>query len=50
MYALVGGNWGFDLPCGPFSADLAHTTSHAASTYGAALSCKPLATGGTEYD
>ena len=44
MYALVGGSWGFDLHCGPFSAYLNNAPSNSYSTYGAALSCKPLAT------
>lgn len=44
MYAFVGGNWGGDLPCGPFYAYLANTPSRSSSDRGAALSCKPLAT------
>ena len=43
MYALVGGYWPNDLPCGPFCAVLSNTASASPSGYGAALSCKPLA-------
>lgn len=44
MYAIVGGGWGNDLLCGPFCANLGNAPSVSASYYGAALSCKPLAT------
>lgn len=44
MYAFVGGPWAYGLPCGPFYADLYSTPSFSASSRGAALSCKPLAT------
>ena len=43
MYAVVGGNWYSDLPCGPFYANLDSAASFSASYAGAALSCKPLA-------
>ena len=43
MYAVVGGHWGYGLPCGPFCAYLYRTASTSASDVGAALSCKPLA-------
>lgn len=43
-YACVGGLWGDGLRCGPFSAYLGDAASVSASTVGAALSCKPLAT------
>lgn len=43
-YACVGGHWDNDLPCGPFSAALNRAASYSHSGYGAALSCKPLAT------
>lgn len=43
-YAYVGGDWRDGLHCGPFCADLRSTASHSGSHYGAALSCKPLAT------
>lgn len=43
-YAYVGGDWRDGLHCGPFCADLRSTASHSSSHYGAALSCKPLAT------
>lgn len=43
-YACVGGYWAYDLLCGPFSADLGYAASLSASPFGAALSCKPLAT------
>lgn len=42
-YAFVGGYWNVDLLVGPFSAHLRITASNSYSTYGAALSCKPLA-------
>jgi hypothetical protein len=44
MYALVGGSWDYDLQCGPFYANLNATPSYSDSGFGAALSCKPLAT------
>lgn len=44
MYAIVGGYWDLDLRCGPFCANLIAAPSSSASRYGAALSCKPLAT------
>ena len=44
MYALVGGGWYNGLLCGPFCANLGDTPSISASNFGAALSCKPLAT------
>ena len=44
MYAIVGGSWNRGLPCGPFCADLGRTPSASSSAFGAALSCKPLAT------
>ena len=44
MYAIVGGYWDSDLPCGPFYAYLYVAPSYSASNFGAALSCKPLAT------
>ena len=44
MYAIVGGSWHFDLLCGPFCALLDIAPSSLYSYYGAALSCKPLAT------
>ena len=44
MYAFVGGYWGHGLLCGPFAAHLYDAPSLSASGYGAALSCKPLAT------
>ena len=44
MYAFVGGSWSRDLLCGPFCANLGDTPSISASNFGAALSCKPLAT------
>ena len=44
MYAFVGGYWAYALPCGPFCATLYNTPSYSRSDYGAALSCKPLAT------
>ena len=44
MYAFVGGRWRIDLRCGPFCAALSITPSDSYSDYGAALSCKPLAT------
>ena len=44
MYAFVGGYWGRDLQCGPFGAYLTLTPSFSGLSYGAALSCKPLAT------
>ena len=43
MYAFVGGAWALDLPCGPFYANLHAAASISASSFGAALSCKPLA-------
>ena len=42
-YASVGGGWGGDLLVGPCYANLRHAASDSDSTYGAALSCKPLA-------
>ena len=42
-YAYVGGNWYFDLFCGPFYACLFNAPSVSYSGIGAALSCKPLA-------
>ena len=44
MYAIVGGHWAHDLPCGPFYAGLNSPPSNSGSAIGAALSCKPLAT------
>ena len=44
MYAFVGGHWNYDLPCGPFCASLNGAPSLSYSYFGAALSCKPLAT------
>lgn len=44
MYAFVGGSWAYDLQCGPFYASLYYAPSNSASSIGAALSCKPLAT------
>ena len=43
-YALVGGGWHLDLRCGPFHASLNDAASDSAPSFGAALSCKPLAT------
>lgn len=43
-FAFVGGGWPSDLLCGPFYAALYSTASLSSSAYGAALSCKPLAT------
>lgn len=45
MYAFVGGYWNNGLPCGPFCANLRNAPSVSGSDSGAALSCKPLATG-----
>ena len=42
-YAFVGGLWGNGLLVGPFCAHLGITASTSYSTFGAALSCKPLA-------
>lgn len=42
-YAFVGGHWGNDLRCGPFSANLFNEPSYSGTDVGAALSCKPLA-------
>lgn len=42
-YAFVGGDWCIGLMVGPFCAYLYRTASHSYSSYGAALSCKPLA-------
>ena len=44
MYAFVGGYWFRGLLCGPFCAYLGAAPSDSGSSYGAALSCKPLAT------
>lgn len=44
MYAIVGGYWYDGLRCGPFCAYLGYAPSYSSSAYGAALSCKPLAT------
>ena len=44
MYAFVGGDWHNGLLCGPFDASLYYAPSISASSFGAALSCKPLAT------
>lgn len=43
-YAFVGGNWSNGLLCGPFSAFLYFPASYSTTYFGAALSCKPLAT------
>ena len=43
FYALVGGYWADDLVVGPFGANLSNAASSSNSSYGAALSCKPLA-------
>ena len=43
MYAVVGGCWDDDLRCGPFCAILHSAASTSYSSFGAALSCKPLA-------
>lgn len=43
-YAFVGGSWIDGLHCGPFYAGLSSTASFSYTSYGAALSCKPLAT------
>ena len=43
FYALVGGRWNNGLVVGPFCAYLDSAASASSSTYGAALSCKPLA-------
>ena len=43
-YAFVGGFWGYALPCGPFCAYLYAAASVSYTGFGAALSCKPLAT------
>ena len=42
-YACVGGDWNYDLSCGPFFANLYFGPSRTYSNIGAALSCKPLA-------
>lgn len=42
-YAYVGGNWSNGLDCGPFCALLFFVPSAADASFGAALSCKPLA-------
>ena len=42
-YAFVGGSWHFGLHCGPFYANLYNEPSYANASFGAALSCKPLA-------
>lgn len=42
-YACVGGNWSYDLGCGPFYANLYIAPSFSYTFIGAALSCKPLA-------
>ncbi len=43
-YAIVGGAWSNGLLCGPFGATLNNAASGSDTDYGAALSCKPLAT------
>lgn len=43
-YAVVGGRWSLALLCGPFCAFLSAAASDSRSIFGAALSCKPLAT------
>lgn len=42
-YAFVGGYWNDALMVGPFAATLDSTASCSRSSFGAALSCKPLA-------
>ena len=42
-YAFVGGGWDYDLLVGPFCAYLSAAASLSHSSFGAALSCKPLA-------
>lgn len=42
-YALVGGYWNNDLYAGPFFVNLHYQASYSFTSYGAALSCKPLA-------
>lgn len=44
MYALCGGRWDSALLCGPFYAALNNAPSTSNPTFGAALSCKPVAT------
>ena len=44
MYAFVGGRWSDGLRCGPFYASLSAAPSASRLDFGAALSCKPLAT------
>lgn len=44
MYALCGGNWADDLVAGPFFANLTVAPSDSGAYFGAALSCKPVAT------
>lgn len=42
-YAIVGGDWSYDLTAGPFCIDLYYAPGTAGTGIGAALSCKPLA-------
>lgn len=42
-YALFGGHWAHGLLVGPFAAGMYNAASDSHSSYGAALSCKPLA-------
>lgn len=42
-YAFVGGDWDSALLAGPFTSSLNAAASYASKSYGAALSCKPLA-------
>lgn len=44
MYALCGGYWHDDLVAGPFFAYLLYAPSGSNTSFGAALSCKPVAT------
>ena len=41
-YAFVGGNYNYGSNCGAFFGSLANTPSGSNSSYGSALSCKPL--------
>ena len=42
-YAIAGGYWSYDLYAGPFYTYLCDAPSYASASFGAALSCKPLA-------
>ena len=44
IYALCGGHWAADLVAGPFFAGLSYAPSYSSTAFGAALSCKPVAT------